>query len=554
MSPNLKKDPTSGTALEATTRELANIRHALDRAAIVAITDPAGIIIQVNDKFCEISQYSKEELLGQNHRIISSGYHAKEFFTEMWKTISQGKTWEGEIRNRAKDGSFYWVNTTIVPFLDEKGNPFQYVAIRYEITQRKAAEEQLRVYADKLERSNRELQDLLIEGQQIRVLLIDDEESDYAMLKDLLSSVRGPQFTLEWASSYDAGKALMFDKSHDVCFLDYQLGGGTGLGLLKEAITEGYKTPIIFLTGYGEHEVDLEAMKVGAADYLIKDQVSPFLLERSIRYSIFRAQNLATLDEREAEILMQDRLASVGLLASSLAHEIGTPLGVIRGRAEYLAIQIQDSPEVKKNVNIIVSQIDRVSKLIRSLLNLARGDQIRPAGEILLNQVVAEVIDLMGHELRKHSIEIRNEIHHDVLIRVSAEAAPLHQVLLNLLVNSIHAIDTAVQQGRKVGHLIRIHVLDLDTQWALDITDTGCGISTKNLKNLFRPFFTTKEIGVGTGLGLVTSYRIIESWGGQIRVESEEGVGTTFRILLPKAKARLQALSPSLPVNGHLPV
>lgn len=145
--------------LESTTRELNNIRHALDKSAIVAITDRTGAIIHVNDKFCEISKYSRDELLGQNHRIINSGHHSPDFFVDMWKTISKGKIWEGEIKNRAKDGSYYWVNTTIVPFLDERGKPYQYVSIRYEITQRKLAEEQLRVYAERLESSNRELQD-----------------------------------------------------------------------------------------------------------------------------------------------------------------------------------------------------------------------------------------------------------------------------------------------------------------------------------------------------------------------------------------------------------
>jgi PAS domain S-box-containing protein len=140
-------------------RELELVRYALDKSAIVAITDRAGRIVHVNDKFCEISKFPREELLGQNHRLINSGYHGKEFFETMWKTISSGKIWEGELRNRAKDGSLYWVNTTIVPFADAQGRPYQYVSIRYEITQRKAAEEQLRVYADRLEYSNRELQD-----------------------------------------------------------------------------------------------------------------------------------------------------------------------------------------------------------------------------------------------------------------------------------------------------------------------------------------------------------------------------------------------------------
>jgi PAS domain S-box-containing protein len=150
---------TPSEQLQATERELTNIRYALDRSAIVAITDPAGKIIHVNDKFCEISKYSREELLGQNHRIINSAYHPREFFIDLWKTISSGQIWEGEIRNRAKDGSFYWVYTTIVPFLNERGKPYEYVSIRYEITSRKRAEEQLIHYADRLESSNRELQD-----------------------------------------------------------------------------------------------------------------------------------------------------------------------------------------------------------------------------------------------------------------------------------------------------------------------------------------------------------------------------------------------------------
>jgi diguanylate cyclase (GGDEF)-like protein/PAS domain S-box-containing protein len=121
-------------------KEISDLKLAIDESSIIAITDHTGKIIEVNRKFCEVSQYSKEEAIGQNHRIINSGYHSKEFFREMWKTISAGKVWSGEIRNRAKDGSLYWVHTTIVPFLNEKGRPYRYFSLRVDITEQKQME------------------------------------------------------------------------------------------------------------------------------------------------------------------------------------------------------------------------------------------------------------------------------------------------------------------------------------------------------------------------------------------------------------------------------
>lgn len=163
--------------LKKTLKDLQDVKFALDASAIVAISNVRGDIIYANPKFCEISKYPREELIGRNHRILKSGSHSDAFYADMWRTITAGRVWRGEIQNRAKDGALYWVDTTIVPLLKDNGKPYRYVSIRYEITSRKAMEAEIHQMNEALEqrvaqrtaelnRANRELRETIEKLQE----------------------------------------------------------------------------------------------------------------------------------------------------------------------------------------------------------------------------------------------------------------------------------------------------------------------------------------------------------------------------------------------------
>ena len=240
----------------------------------------------------------------------------------------------------------------------------------------------------------------------------------------------------------------------------------------------------------------------------------------------------------QAQVEQQDRLATIGVLTSGMAHEVGTPIGVIRGRAEMLLMDAEGDENLKKNLDIIIKQTDRISGFIGSLLKLSRSNSADLELDILeIRPVVDEVLDLLAPKIRKNKIEVEVNLEEGMV--AFADDGRLEQVLINLMVNAVHAIEKKLERddsAEKNAQYIRVLGRRTVDRAEITIEDSGCGIAPENLKKVFEPFFTTKPTGQGTGLGLSIVNRIINEMSGTIFVESTEGKGTrfTFTLQLPQ--------------------
>ena len=472
---------------------LKDITAALDASTIVAITDPQGNIIFVNDKFEEISKYHKEEIIGKNHRMLNSGYHSKEFFKDMWTTIQSGKTWRGEIRNKAKDGSFYWVDTTIVPFLNEKGKPYQYVAIRSDISDRKRAEEHLK-------ESIKDNTDIRFALDQSTIVAFTDARGMITSVNDKFCEI----------SKYSREEII--GKDHNI-------------------LNSGHHSKLFFKDLWktiGEGKVWKGEIRNKAKDgtfYWVDTTIVPFLNENGKPYQYVAIRNDITERKKAEEVLhRQDKLAAVGQLAAGVAHEIRNPLTSMKGYAEFLTLDEKD-PERLEFINIILDEIERVNTIVEDFMVLAKPKMVELEEKNVV-PVIKNVVSLLEFEARKKHVKLSFDCPHEI-IQIECDENRLKQVFLNFIKNGIEAMPN----GGELHVKTTIH----NNNVQISIQDTGVGIPKEKLKQLGEPFYTTKKNG--NGLGLMVSFKIIENHNGKVFVESEPDKGTIFNILLPAKPA-----------------
>jgi PAS domain S-box-containing protein len=474
-------------------KETHDITFALDQSSIVAITDQKGIITSANEKFCEISKYSREELIGQDHRILNSGYHSKEYFKELWKTIGNGKVWKGEICNRTKDGSLYWVDTTIVPFLNGKGQPYQYVSIRTDISDRKSAEEHLKA--------------TLKENIDIKFALDQSSIVAFTDARGIITSVNDKFCEI---SKYD--RSELIGKTHSILNSGFHS---------KEYFKEFWKTIRSGSVWKGE----IRNKAKDGTFYWVDTTIVPFLDEQGKPYQYLAIRNDITERKHSEEILhRQDKLAAVGQLAAGVAHEIRNPLTSMKGYTEFLQLDEED-PERLEFLNIILDEIERVNTIVEDFMVLAKPKAVELEDKNVV-AVIKNVLTLFEIEARKRNVQLQLDSN-DEIIQIECDENRLKQVFLNFIKNGIEAMPN--------GGDLFVRTTIQDQNVLISIQDTGVGIPEEKLKKLGEPFYTTKK--TGTGLGLMVSFKIIESHNGKVYVESEPNKGTTFNIVLPAKSA-----------------
>jgi PAS domain S-box-containing protein len=489
-------------------KELADQKFALDQHAIVATTDVQGTITYVNDKFCAISKYSREELIGKNHRILNSGHHSKEFFKEMYHAIANGKVWRNEICNRAKDGSTYWVDTTIVPLADEQRKPHQYIAIRADITERKKAEDALR--------------------EQAGVLNLAQ-----VMVRDLAGKISLWSQGTEKFYGYTAEEALG-KVSHELL----QTRFPEPLAQIEKKVAES-----------GTWEGELIHRKKDGSDVVVASAWvmhcdaagRPLRILESNTDITARRQAEKQLEGQTEELLRQKEElarsnADLEQFAYVASHDLQEPLRMVTAYTQLLSERYTGKLDetAQKFIGYAQDGAIRMQVLIQDLLAFSRvGRKEDTFTNVDCNGVMADVKQALASAVQESGAVITC----GELPTVSADRTQMMQLFQNLIGNAIKF------RGEKTP-AISVTAEKKNGNWWFSVSDNGIGIAPEYAENIFVIFqrLHARAEYPGNGIGLAICKKIVERYGGKIWVESQPEAGSTFRFtLLLRAPQKAEA-------------